>query len=118
MGRRDKELRRRLEDAEKLPLYAKVAASERYALEDSLDKAKYRSKYWEWKAKEAKEEAQVARLAAVAAGNTKAKAKGDLARVKDALAAEGEARAVAKKAKCKVKSEAIRLEFDRTSLLL
>ena len=34
-------------------------------------------------------------------GDAKAKAEGDLARVKDALTAAGEARAVAEKAKCK-----------------
>ena len=55
MGRQDKELRRRLEDAEKLWLYAKAVASERCALEDSLDKAKSQSRYWERKAKEALE---------------------------------------------------------------
>ena len=118
MGRQDKELRPRLEDAEKLRLYAKAAGSERRALEDSLDKAKSQSRYWEWKAKEAKEEAQVDRLATVAAGDTKVKAKGDLARVKDALAVEGEARAVAEEAKHKVESEVVSLKVDRTSLLL
>ena len=40
---------------------------------------------------EAKEEAQVARLAVVAAGDTKEKIWGNLARVKDALAAVEEA---------------------------
>ena len=40
----------------------------------------------------AKEEAQVTRLAAITAGNAKAKAKGDLARVQDALVAAEEAK--------------------------
>ena len=43
---------------------------------------------------------------------------GDLARVKDALAAMEEARVIAEKARCKAKSEAVRLEVDQTSLLL
>ena len=55
MGCQDKELRRRLEDAEKLWLYAKDVASERCALKDSPDKAKSQSRYWERKAKEALE---------------------------------------------------------------
>ena len=42
-----------------------------------------------------KEEAQVTRLAAVAAGDTREKLKGDLARVKDALAIAEEAKVVA-----------------------
>ena len=67
---------------------------------------------------ESKEEAQVARLATVTVGDVRAKLEGDLARVKDALAAIEETRAVAKEARCKVKSEAARIEVDRTSLLL
>ena len=43
---------------------------------------------------------------------------GDLARVKDALAATEEARAVAEEARFKAESETARLEVDRTSLLL
>ena len=39
-------------------------------------------------------EAQVARLAIIAAGDMRAKLEGDLARVKDALAAAEEARAI------------------------
>ena len=41
-----------------------------------------------------KEEAQVTRLAAVVAGDTRAKLKGDLARVKDALGIAEEAKVV------------------------
>ena len=59
----------------KLRLYVQSATSKHRALEESLDKAKSRSKHWEWEAREgtkkmkgtekergkAKEEAQVAR---------------------------------------------------------
>ena len=41
--------------AEKLRLYAKAVAFERHALEDSLDKAKSQSRYWERKPSEASE---------------------------------------------------------------
>ena len=41
--------------AEKLRLYAKAVASERCALEDSMDKAKSQLRYWEWKASKASE---------------------------------------------------------------
>ena len=43
---------------------------------------------------------------------------GDLARVKDALAAAKEAMAVAEEARRNVTSEAARLEVDQTSLLI
>ena len=86
MGRQHRELRRRLEGAERLRLYAKVAAFEPRTLEESLGKAQSRSRHWERKAKEgskktmgaekerdeAKEEAQVARLATVAEGDARA----------------------------------------------
>ena len=67
---------------------------------------------------EAKEEAQVARLATVAVGDATAKTEGDLARVHDALAAAKEARAVAKEARHKAEAETNRLEVKRASLLL
>ena len=60
---------------------------------------------------EAKEEAQVARLDATAAGDAKARAKGDLARVQDALA-------VAKEAKRKAEAKTTHIEVEQTSLLL
>ena len=66
---------------------------------------------------EAKEEAQVARLAVVKAGDTKAKVEGDLARIQHALTATEEARAVAKEAKRKAGVEAARLKVEWTSLL-
>ena len=94
IGRQHKELHRRLEDAEKLRIYAKAAASKHHALKESIGKAQSRSRYWERKAKEgskktantekkrdkAKEEAQVARLAAVATGDRKVKIEGYITR--------------------------------------
>ena len=69
------ELHHRLEDAEKLWLYAQSAAFKHHALDESLGKAEAKSKHWERKDKEgierattgenerdeAKEKAQVAR---------------------------------------------------------
>ena len=109
MARQHRELQVKLEDAKKMRLYAGSTTSKHWTLEESLSKAKSWFKHWERKAKEgtvrttsaekerneAKEEAQVARLAAVVAGDVKAKAEGDLARVQDALAVLEEARAVA-----------------------
>ena len=46
-----KELYLRLDDAEKLRRYVQSATSKHHALA-TLDKAKGRSKHWEWKAKE------------------------------------------------------------------
>ena len=66
----------------------------------------------------AKEEAQIARLAAVVAGDSKAITDGDLVRFKDALAAAEEAKMVTEEARRKAESDATRLEVDRTSLLL
>ena len=51
-------------------------------------------------------------------GDTRAKLEGDLARVKDALLATEEARAVVKKARRKAEYEVAQLKVDRTSLLL
>ena len=48
----------------------------------------------------------------------RSKLEGDLPRVKNALAATGEAIEVAEEARSKTESEAIELEVDRTSLLL
>ena len=60
---------------------------------------------------EAKEEARVSRLAAVVAGNAKARVEGDLAKVQEALA-------VAEEARCKVEAETALLEVERTSHML
>ena len=127
-----RELRVRLEDSKKLRLYVGFATSKHWALEESLSKAKYWSRHWKGKAKEgtektvgaekerdkAKKEAQVARLVTVAAGDSKAKAEGDLARVHNALAVMEEARVVTKEARCKAEVEATFLEVERTSLML
>ena len=132
MGHQHRELCHRLEDAERLQLYAKVAASEHRALKQSLGKAQSWSRHWERKAKEgfektttaekyreeAKEEAQVAQLATVVASDARAKLEGDLVRVKDALAATEEVREVVEEARSKADFEASRLEVNRTSLLL
>ena len=132
MGHQHQELRRWLEDAKKLRLYAKAAASEHCALKESLGKAQSQSRFRERTAKEgskkrkvaekerdkAKEEAHIARLAAIAAGDSKEKIEGDLVRVKDALAAAEEAKTLIEEARRKAKSKATRLEVDQTSLLL
>ena len=127
MERQHRELHLRLDDAKKLRRYAQSIFSKHHALEDGLGKAKARSKHWEWKAKEgterivdiekerdeAKAEAQVAPLATVEAGDTKAWAVGELAKVQDALVVTKEA-----KSKVEAEAEATRLEVERTSLLL
>ena len=64
---------------------------------------------------EVKEEAQVSRLAAVAASDTKENEEGDLARIQDALAAVEEVRVVVE---ARRKAKATRLKVERTSLLL
>ena len=75
-------------------------------MDASLAKAKSKSKHWELEAKVgrekitrmekerdgAKQEAKVARLVASATGDTRARGKKDLARVKEALAATEEGR--------------------------
>ena len=130
MGRQHKEIRHRLEDAEKLLLYAKASASEHRALEESLARPsldldirngrprRAPRRQHVRKKRETRLRRKLARLAAVEVGDARANMEGDLARVKDALAAAKEARAVAEEAKRKLKSEAVRLEVDRTSLLL
>ena len=60
---------------------------------------------------EAKKGTKVARLAASAAGDARVRAKEDLARAQEALAAMEEGR-------CKAKAETTRLEVEWTSLLL
>ena len=84
--------------------------SKHQVLDDALVKAKPRSKHWEWETKagvekitvaekemdEAKEEVQLAQIAVVVAGDVKARAVDNLARVQDVLAIEVEARRKAK----------------------
>ena len=82
-------------------LYAQSAISKHHDLNASLAKAKSKLKHWEREAKvgaeniqraekerdKAKQEAKVARLTVVAAGDVKARVEDDLIRVLDALAA-------------------------------
>ena len=112
MARYNREFHALLDDAEKLQLYAQSAVSKHQALDTSLAKAKSRSKHWEREAKasakkiagakkerdKAKNEAQVASLATVATGDTKARAEDDLARVQEALA-------IIEKARCKARAD-------------
>ena len=51
MAPQHRELHFQLEDAEKLRRYAQFVVSKHHAIDDALDKAKPRSKSWEWKAK-------------------------------------------------------------------
>ena len=55
MARQHRELQVRLEDTEKMRLYAGSATSKHRALEESLSKVKSWSKHWERKAKEGTE---------------------------------------------------------------
>ena len=55
MARQHRDLQVRLEDTEKLRLYAGSATSKHRALEETLSKVKSWSKHWEWKAKEGTE---------------------------------------------------------------
>ena len=55
-----RELHQRLEDAEKLPLYAQSTASKHQALEEGLGKVRSKAKYCERKAKEGTERARKA----------------------------------------------------------
>ena len=45
------ELHPRMEDVEKLELYAQLTVSKHHPLDVTLEKAKNRSKNWEWKAR-------------------------------------------------------------------
>ena len=125
MACQHRELHLRLEDAQKLRLYAQSIVSKHHALDDAVVKTKARSKHWEQEAKaggekiasaenerdEAKEEAQLARIVAATIGDEKALAEDNLTRVQDALA-------VAEEVRRKVEDEAARLEVEQTSLLL
>ena len=125
MAHQHSELYLRLDDVEKLRRYAQSTASKHHTLKDDLDKAKARSKHWEWKAKEGinrimgaekerdedKEEAHITQLASIADGVVKVWVEDNLARVQDALV-------VAKEARRKVEVEVASLEIEQTSLLL
>ena len=111
MARQHREFQSRVDNAEKLLLYAHLAVSKHQALDASLAKAKSKSKHWEQETKaggeriarmekernEANQEAKMACLAASAVGDTKAGAEEDLARVQEALAAVEEGRHKAEK---------------------
>ena len=102
-----------------------MATSKHHAREESLDKAKSRSKHWERKAKEGieriigtenerdrvKEKVEVAQLVVIATGEAKAQAEDDLARAQSAMV-------TAEEVKCKAEVETTLLEVERTSLLL
>ena len=120
-----REFQSRLDDADRLQLYAQSVVSKHQALDASLAKAKSKEQYWKQEAKacaekieqvekerdEAKQEAKVARLAAIAAGKAKARAEDDLVRIQDALAtAEEDGQGL--------EAKVARLTVKRTSLLL
>ena len=115
----------RLDDDERLRLYSQSVVSKHQALDVSLVKAESKVKYWkqeaqvgaekiEWGEKErdkAKQKVKVARLVAMAAGEAKARAEDDLARMRDALAAvEEDGRGL--------EAEVTLLTVEQTSLLL
>ena len=120
-----KEFQSRLDDAERLELYAQSVVSKHQALGASLAKAESKAKHWkqesivgeekiEWVKKErdeAKQEAKVAFQVAIAAGEDKARAEDDLARMRDALeAVEEDERGL--------KAKVSRLTVEQTLLLL
>ena len=88
MAFQHREFQSRLDDVEKLWLYAHLVISKHQALDASLAKAKCKSKHWEGEAKasgeriariekerdEAKQEAKVARMATSAIGDARARA--------------------------------------------
>ena len=87
MAHQHREFQSRLDDAEKLQLYAHSTVSNHQALNASLTNVKSKSKHWEREAKaseeriaqmekergEAKHEAKVARFAAIMVGDAKAR---------------------------------------------
>ena len=115
----------RLDDAEKLRFYAQSAVSKHQALNSSLAKAESKSKHWKREAKvgaekiertekergEVKQEAKVARLTAVAAGDAKARIEDNLTQARDALA-------VAEEDGRRLEAEVARLVVEPTSLFL
>ena len=95
IARQHRKLYLRLDDVEQLRHYAQSAVSKNNSLDDTLSKARAKSRHWEHKAKEgtkratgtkkerdeAKKEAKIAQLAAVIAGDISAWVEDDLARV-------------------------------------
>ena len=125
MARQHKEFQSLLDNAEKLRIYAQSAISKHQTLDSSLAKAESKSKHWNRETKassekieraenewdEAKQEAKVARLTAVTAGDARARAEDDLTPVQDALA-------VMKEDRGGLAAEVVLLTVERTSLLL
>ena len=125
MPRQHREFQSRLDEAERLRLYTQSSVSKHQALGSSLAKAESKLQHWKQEAKagaenieraekekdEAKQEAKVALLAAMAVGEANARAKDELTRARDALAAaEEDGR--------KLEAEVARLLIERMSLLL
>ena len=125
MARHHREFQSRLDEAEKLRLYAQSIVSKHQALDASLAKEKPKSKHWERAAKagaeniewaekemdEVRHEAKVTRLTVVAASDAKARVEDELTRVLDALAA-------AEEDKHRLEAEFVHLAVERMLLLL
>ena len=132
MARQHREFQSRLDDIEKLRLYARLATSHHQTLSTSLVKAKSSTEHWEKEAKdgmanvtkaekerdEAKKEARVAQLVTTSTRDSKARVEVDLSKALDYLvtAEEGRCRLEAK-ITC-LETELARIEVERTLLLL
>ena len=125
MVHQHREFQSQLDDTERLWLYAQSTVSKHQALDTSLAIEEFKVKYWKQEAQvgaekigrvekekdEAKQEAKVAHLATMAAGEAKARAEDELARMRDALATAEEDRRG-------LEAEVAHLKVERTSLLL
>ena len=132
MARQHQEFQFRLNDIEKLQLYAQSAASHHQTLIASLAKAEASSECWENEARdgaasviraekerdEAKQEARAAQLVATEAGNPKAKVEVDLTKALNSLAAAKESGCRSEAEITCLKAEFSRVEVERESLLL
>ena len=132
MAHQHREFEFRLDDAEKLLLYAQSTASHHQTLNVSLAKAESLSMHWERKAKDgatsviraekkrdkAKQEARAAQLVATGAGDAKGRVEADLTKALNSLGAaeEGGRRSEAEIAW--LVTEFARVEAKQTSLLL
>ena len=95
-----REFQSQLDDVERLWLYAQSSVSKHQALDASLAKEESKAKHWKRETRageekielvekerdKAKQEVKAARLAAIATGEAKARAKDNLAKMRDALA--------------------------------
>ena len=127
-----REFQSRLDDAEKLRLYAQSAASHHQTLNASLTKAKSSSKHWEREAKDiaenvtrtkkerddAKQEARAAQLVATTAGDAKARVEVDITKALNSLAATKEGGRRSKAEITYLKAEFAHVEAERALLLL